>query len=320
VGPKRAADLERFGLRTVEDVLYHLPFRYEDRRALKSLRALVVGEEATTRGEVSRVHEGVAGRRGRRLLGVVLRDAEGLLLLVWFHQIQYFRRRFTVGQHVLVHGKVEPPLGGGPRRMIHPDVEVLAADEEPAALARVVPVYEKPTEMHPGAMRRIAHAAVAEFADRVPSALPPAIAARQRVIDLARALHYLHVPPPEADLAALGAARSLAHHSLIFDELFFLQLGLALRRSAAGATPGTAFPASPRLVPALRARLPFRPTGAQERAFAEIGADLARPHPMHRLLQGDVGSGKTLVALLAALTVVEAGGQAAIMAPTELLA
>jgi ATP-dependent DNA helicase RecG len=121
-------------------------------------------------------------------------------------------------------------------------------------------------------------------------------------------------------VAALDASTSLAHRSLILDELFFLQLGLALRRSAAGAARGTAFPVSTRLVPALRRALPFRPTGAQERAFAEIAADLAAPHPTRRLLQGDVGSGKTLVALLAALTVVEAGAQAAIMAPTELLA
>jgi ATP-dependent DNA helicase RecG len=315
VGPKRAADLARFGLDTVEDVLYHLPFRYEDRRALQPLHALRVGEEATAVGEVARVHE---TRGGRRALEVVLRDADALLVLVWFHQIPWFRRRLAEGQRLLVHGRVEAPLRSGPRRIIHPEIEVLGGDE--AVAPRVVPVYEKPTEMHAGAMRRIAQAAVGEFADRVPSALPPAVAARQRVVDLGRALRHVHTPPPEADLDALGSGRSLAHRSLIFDELFFLQLGLALRRSAAGQEPGVVFPPSTRLVPALRARLPFRPTGAQERAFAEIGADLAAPHPMRRLLQGDVGSGKTLVALFAALAVVEAGAQVALMAPTELLA
>src|SRR5439155_696721 len=135
-------------------------------------------------------------------------------------------------------------------------------DEDPAALPRIVPVYEKPTAMHPGAMRRIAQAAVEEFAERVPSALPPAVAARQRVIDLPRALRHVHTPAPEADLQALGEVRSLAHRSLIFDELFFLQLGLALRRSAAGQEPGTAFPPSTRLVPALQRRLPFRSPGS----------------------------------------------------------
>src|SRR6185503_9325417 len=131
---------------------------------------------------------------------------------------------------------------------------------------------------------------------------------------------WVHQPPPTADVVVLDRGESHAHRSLIFDELFFLQLGLALRRSTAVAERGVAFPVSARLVPALRKALPFQPTGAQERAFAEIAADLARPHPMRRLLQGDVGSGKTLVALMAALMVVEAGAQAAIMAPTELLA
>ena len=318
VGPKRGTDLARFGLGTVEDLLYHLPFRYEDRRALRPLAALQVGEEATAVGEVTRAREGRVGRRGRRILEVVLRDPGGVLLLVWFHQIPYFSRRLSPGQRLVVHGKVEPPLGAAAPRMIHPEIETLGPDEPVAA--RVLPVYEKPTEMHVGAMRRIVHAAVEEFADRAPSALPAEVAARQRLVDLPRALRHVHCPAPEADLEALGGSRSLAHRSLIFDELFFLQLGLALRRSAAGQEPGTAFPRSTRLVLALRARLPFRPTGAQERAFTEIEEDLARPHPMRRLLQGDVGSGKTLVALLAALTVIEAGDQAVLMAPTELLA
>jgi ATP-dependent DNA helicase RecG len=320
VGPKRAADLERFGLRTVEDVLYHLPFRYEDRRALRPLSALTVGEEQTTTGEVARVHEGRTGRRARNVLEVVLRDGDALLLLVWFHQIAYFGRRLRPGQRLVVHGRVEPPLGGGPRRIIHPEIETLVEGEDEARLARIVPIYEKPTEVHVATMRRIVQAAVTELAEGVPSAVPPAVAARQRLVDLGRALRHVHCPAPEADLAALGAASSPAHRALVFDELFFLQLGLALRRSAVGQEPGTAFPASARLVPALRARLPFRPTGAQERAFAEIAADLAAPHPMRRLLQGDVGSGKTLVALMAALTVIDAGAQAALMAPTELLA
>src|SRR4030095_3495054 len=150
--------------------------------------------------------------------------------------------------------------------------------------------------------------------------VPPDIARRQRLMDPARALRHVHLPPADADLAALGAATSLAHRSLIFDELFFLQLGLALSRSAAIEEPGTAFAAGARRPRTLRATLPFALTRAQERAVAEISADLARPHPMRRLLQGDVGSGKTLVALLAALAVIDAGWQAALMAPTELLA
>ncbi len=320
VGPKRAEELGRFGLHTVEDLLYHLPFRYEDRRALRPLAALKVGEEATAIGTVAKVKETRAGRQGRSVLEVWLRDAEALLVLVWFHQIGWFKRRFREGQRLVVHGRVDLPLGSGPRRIVHPEVEELAPDEHTAALARIVPVYEKPTPMHAGAMRRIVQGAVARFAERVPSVLPAAIAAKHQLMDLGRALHAVHEPTPEVDLGKLGAATSPAHRSLIFDELFFLQLGLALRRTAAGREAGTGFAPSTRLAPALRAALPFRPTGAQERALGEIGADLAAPHPMRRLLQGDVGSGKTLVALLAALGPIEAGYQAALMAPTELLA
>jgi ATP-dependent DNA helicase RecG len=319
VGPKRAPELARFGLATVEDLLYHLPFRYEDRRVVQRVRELVVGCEASTEGEVAGVRQAVVGRGRRRLLEVVLRDGPDVVLLVWFNQLGYFAQRFTPGQRLLVHGRVDPPLGNGPSRIVHPDVLVLGEDDA-GARAAVLPVYEKPTGMPVGVMRRLVHAAVDAHVARVPAALPVAVARRQRVIEPAQALRYLHAPPNEANLDALNAARSLAHRSLAFDELFFLQLGLALRRSAAGRVRGTAFPPSVRLVPALRAALPFRATAAQDRTFAEIARDLAEPHPMRRLLQGDVGSGKTLVGLLAALTVVEHGHQAAFMAPTELLA
>jgi ATP-dependent DNA helicase RecG len=319
VGAKRAAELARFGLGTVEDLLYHLPFRYEDRRVVTRLRDLVVGSDVGTEGEVAHVRQTVVGRSRRPVLEVALRDGPHVVLLVWFNQVGYFARRFTAGERLLVHGRVEPPLGNGPSRIVHPDVVALG-DDAAEARAAILPVYEKPTGMPAGVMRRLVHAAVEAHAARAPGVLPAAVARRHRVIPPVRALRYLHAPPNEANLEALNAARSLAHRSLAFDELFFLQLGLALRRSTAGRARGTAVPASRRLVPALRAALPFRPTAAQERAFEEIARDLAEPHPMRRLLQGDVGSGKTLVGLLAALTVVEAGHQVAFMAPTELLA
>jgi ATP-dependent DNA helicase RecG len=320
VGPKRSGELARFGLKTVEDVLYHLPFRYEDRRVVTPMRLLEVGIDAGTVGTVASVREGRVGRARRPILEVVLTDGPSALQLVWWNQLAYFRTRFVEGRRLLVHGRVEASLGVGPLRMAHPDVTMLDVEDEPGTKAGLVPVYEKPTPWPVSAMRRIVHAAVADFADRVPAGLPPAIAARQRVVDPARALRWVHDPPPTADAPTLDRGGTTAHRSLVFDELFFLQLGLALRRSTAVAEPGTAFPPSAKLVAALRESLPFRPTGAQERAFAEIAEDLARPHPMRRLLQGDVGSGKTLVALMAALMVVEAGAQATIMAPTELLA
>jgi ATP-dependent DNA helicase RecG len=320
VGPKRSAELVRFGLETIEDVLFHLPFRYDDRRRVTAMRDLPLGEEAGTVGEVASVREMRVGRSRRPLLEVVLHDGPSALQLVWFNQLAYFRTRFRVGQRLLVHGRVEGPLGGGPLRIAHPDVTVLGPDDPPEARAGIVPVYEKPTPWPVSAMRRIVQTAVAEHADHVPAGIPPDVAARLRLLDPARALRWVHDPPPTADVGTLDRGDSLAHRSLVFDELFFLQLGLALRRSATVREPGTSFPPSVRLVPALRAALPFTPTRAQERAAAEIAADLAEPHPMRRLLQGDVGSGKTLVALMVALGVVETGAQVAIMAPTELLA
>jgi ATP-dependent DNA helicase RecG len=320
VGPKRSAELVRFGLKTVEDVLYHLPFRYEDRRRVTPMRELAVGVDGGTVGEVVSVRELRVGRTRRPLLEVVVHDGPALLQLVWFNQLAYFRTRFQPGQRLLVHGRVDPAVGSGPLRMTHPDVTPLGPDDDPSTRAGLVPVYEKPTPWPVSAMRRIVESAVDDFADRVPAGLPVVVATRRRLLDPARALRWVHRPPPTADLPTLDAGATLAHRSLVFDELFFLQLGLAIRRSSAAAEVGTAFGPSARLVGALRASLPFRPTGAQERAAAEIGSDLATPHPMRRLLQGDVGSGKTLVALMAALQVVEAGAQAAIMAPTELLA
>src|SRR5262249_30806373 len=214
----------------------------------------------------------------------------------------------------------EAAMGFGGLRMVHPEVTVLEADDVEESGPPILPVYEKPTAMHGGVMRRLVQAAATDVAERVPSVLPPTVAARARVVDIARALAHVHLPAAEADIEALGEGRSIAHRSLVFDELFFLQLGLALRRSAVVAEAGTAFAPSQRLADALRGRLGVAPTGAQERAVAEIARDLAVAHPMRRLLQGDVGSGKTLVAVMAALGVLEAGHQVALMAPTELLA
>jgi ATP-dependent DNA helicase RecG len=320
IGPKRAAELERFGLSTVEDVLHHLPFRYEDRRRVVPLSDVRVGEEATVEAAVVEMRQPFVARRRQRLLEVVVGDRSQALVLVWFHQTGSVARRLRVGQRLLVHGRVEAPFGNGPARMVHPSVTELGDDEVAADRAAVVPVYEKPTGMPVAVMRRVIRDAVSALAGRVPAALPAALAERHRMLEPARALTQLHLPPADADVAALAEGRSPAHRALAFDELFFLQLGLMLRRRRAVHETGRAFPPSERLVPALVERVPFTLTAGQLEAIGDVVCDLGRPHPMRRLLQGDVGSGKTLVALAAALTVIEAGAQAALMAPTELLA
>jgi ATP-dependent DNA helicase RecG len=315
VGPRRAEQLRRFGIATVEDLLYHLPFRYEDRRTLSTVRALRVGEVASVVGELTHLAERHVGRSQRRILEGVLRDDTGLLALTWFHQVTYFHRRFEVGQRCLVHGKVESGPTGQ-KRMVHPEIET-GSDLEAQG---ILPVYAKPTTMSVGVIRQIARRAVAEWAPRLPSVLPTPVARRARVMDLAHAMQQLHAPDRDADVEALNSARSAAHRSVVFDELFFLQLGMALRRRAVERESGLALPEHGHLTGPLTTLLPFALTGAQHRALRDIRADMAQPHPMHRLLQGDVGSGKTIVALFAALVAVENGYQAAFMAPTELLA
>jgi ATP-dependent DNA helicase RecG len=315
VGPRRAEILRKFGLETVEDVLYHVPFRYDDRRTLTTVRALRVGTVASVVGHLTHLAERYVGRAQRRILEGVLRDDTGLLALTWFHQIGYFKTRFSVGQRCLVHGKVESGPTGQ-KRIVHPEVEV----DPDLDGAGILPIYSKPAALSAGVMRKIVHDTFADFGRCLPSVLPAAIARHAHVSDLASAMRLIHLPQRDADVDALNGLRSLGHRSLVFDELFFLQLGMALRRRSVELETGVSLPRGGVLSTGLRAALPFTLTAAQGRVIAEILADMERPHPLHRLVQGDVGSGKTIVALFAAMVAIENGYQAAFMAPTELLA
>jgi ATP-dependent DNA helicase RecG len=316
VGPRRAEQLRKFGITTLEDVLYHLPFRYEDRRRVREIAAIQVGEEASVIGELVELAERRVGRGGRRILEGVLRDATGLLGLTWYNQVTYFRSRYRSGARLLVYGKVDRSPGGG-KRIVHPEVD-LAPEAETGA--GVLPVYEKPTSMSVGLIRKIIQQAAQQAAELAPSVLPAETAARAGVMDAAAALRAIHLPQPDVDVDRLNRCTSAAHRSLVFDELFYLQLGMSLRRRQSEAESGIELRRSGALTDRLAALLPFTLTAAQRRVLEQIYADMARPHPMHRLVQGDVGSGKTIVALFAALVAIENGAQAALMAPTELLA
>jgi len=315
VGPRRAEEFRKFGISTIEDLLYHLPFRYEDRRRVRKIGDLQVGEEASVIGELTHLSERTVGRAQRRILEGVLRDETGLLGLTWYHQMAYFRHRYRIGQRLLVHGKIER-LPGQSKRIVHPEIDA-QPDESGQG---VLPVYNKPTTMTVGAMRKLVQQAVRTFAELVPSALPPWTAQTAGVAELGTALAQVHLPAPEANIQELNNFTSIGHRSLVFDELFFLQLGMALRRRAVIREMGRSLPRLGHLSDRLLQSLPFRLTAAQQRVLREIYADMAQPHPMHRLVQGDVGSGKTIVALFGALVAIENGYQAAFMAPTELLA
>ncbi|MEM7411699.1 MAG: ATP-dependent DNA helicase RecG [Myxococcota bacterium] len=325
LGPRRAELLAKRGIRSVEDLLYRLPASYDDRRHLDTIGSLQVGRHATFVARV--LGSGFAGWRGRggrggRLFEAVVGDETGTVQLKWFRGTEALERTVAKGALLLVTGDVKRYRFS--LELQHPEVELLQAEPDegadPEVPRRIVPRYATPDGLHPRALRRAVAKAVADFSDLVPGRLPDALVQERSLPTPAEALRALHLPDLDADAVALSDARSPGHERLILEELYLLELGLALRRDRQARAPGLALQTQgPRLTAALRG-LPFRLTGAQQRVWKEIAGDLARPHPMSRLLEGDVGSGKTVLAYLAAVAVAESGHQTALMAPTELLA
>ena len=324
VGPAIAEKLSAKGLATVGDLLLNLPRRYEDRRTPRTIDEAPLGERSMIVGTIVKAHE-AHGRRRR--LEVLLRDAAGAhLVLLWFHYRGSMLQRLAPGTRVLVSGEVRAGYRGGGKTITHPDVEPLGADAAPAALkdddsfGRIVPVYTEVEGVPARSFRRIERRAVDEYLQFVPDALPPAIRARRKLLGLAEALREAHFPDRFADAAANGRPGGEPRRRLAFEELFLVQLGLALRRRGVKVEPGIAFRADPVTLERIVKALPWPLTGAQGRAVRAIADDMRRTEPMNRLLQGDVGSGKTAVALCAALVAAEDGYQTALMAPTEILA
>jgi ATP-dependent DNA helicase RecG len=325
IGAKRAAALEKKGLATVSDLLFRLPARYDDRRDLVRIADLEVGRRATFVASVRTADfaPGRVGRAGfRRVLHALVSDETGSVELKWFRGGEAVRSMLEKGKALLVTGEVSRYRFS--KELVHPEIEPLAEDAADGAavatLRQVVPEYGGPEGVPPRALRRYVQSAVADYADLVEGHLPARVVAQRKLPEAAAALVAIHVPEPDADPVALAARRTPAHERLVLEELYLLELGLALRRARREREPGV-----PIAAPAARRRraaaaLPFRLTAAQARVLDEIAADLALPHPMNRLLQGDVGSGKTAVAFLAAIAAAEAGHQTALMAPTELLA
>jgi ATP-dependent DNA helicase RecG len=319
VGPKRAELLEKGGLATVEDLIFHLPFRYEDRRNVVALDQTGMGEIVTLFGKITGARE-VRMRGGRRtMLTARFSDDSGWLSLVWFHQASYFKKRLDSDDSWVVHGKVEASRRGG-IQIVHPEIDAVGADEDLADIARIVPVYQKPTDVPQAAIRMAVGRAVEEAAHQALSVVPDEIRERQDLVPLSKALRDVHAPDHSVEPASLLRFATPSHRTLIFEELFALQTGMNLRKKAREAIAGTTIPAAPKRITEFTKLLPFELTGAQKRVIGEIAEDLAQPHPMNRLVHGDVGSGKTVVAFAAALQACAAGYQVAVMAPTELLA
>jgi len=319
IGPQRARLLGNLGLRTVEDALYYLPARHEDRSQFTPLRSLKPEQVTTVSGVIRAVSPPPRGRP-RAPLSVLLGDGTGFLTCVWFGQ-GYLERLFRRGQRLIVHGKAQR-YRSGPLQMQVKDFEIVEDEggegagepgDETLHTGRLVPVYGLTRGLTARPMRRLMKRLVDGYVDGLEDPLPDALRARHHLEVLSVALRAGHFPKSEADYAA-------ARRRLVYDEFLLLQLGLAIRRQRQGRQPGLAMNPPGALARRLLASLPFALTPAQERVWREIRVDMAAPYPMNRLLQGDVGSGKTIVAALAVLTAVEAGYQAALMAPTEILA
>ena len=324
VGPTVAKMLAEKGVLTTEDLLYHLPFRYEDRQNPVSLDELKPGEVASVIGEV----RGSALLRTRRMPLFELTVGQGrhALKCVWFNA-PYLKDKFQAGQTVAVYGKVEPSRSTTNFKMIQPQFEILpdaTADAETKMLevGRITPVYESlgGSRLASRWQRRVIFNLLESMRGAVPECLPQSMLGRLDFPDRETALREVHFPPEGTPLSELKSFSTPAHRRLIFEEFFFLELGLELKRRRMKERIGVAFATNDKVREAIREVLPFHPTSAQKRALGEIVADMRAPHPMRRLLQGDVGSGKTIVAFQAMLVAMENGYQAALMAPTEILA
>jgi ATP-dependent DNA helicase RecG len=352
VGERVAAALATRGVETVEDLLYHLPFRYEDRLNPRPMAELVAGTMASVIGEV----RGTVLLRTRSgpIFEMTLGQGLGTVKCMWFHGA-YLKDKFKLGQMVAVYGKLEPSrsamaaaaiagqgASAGRFKMIQPQFEILpepgatGADAEFAMLemGRIVPVYESLGGTTPwGAkltskwMRRVVWSVFEELVEgegathiHAAETLPAAMLKRLGLPSRMEALKAVHFPEAGTPMLELMSSATPAHRRLIFEELFYLELGLELKRRRMRDRVGTAFATGPAVREAIKQVLPFHPTAAQKRVLGEIVTDMRKPQPMRRLLQGDVGSGKTIVAMQAALVAIENGTQAALMAPTEILA
>jgi len=317
--------LETKGLLTVEDLLGYAPFRYEDRSNVKTIAQLAPGEVATVIAEVKSTK--LTGFRGRNLglVETIFIDSSGETLRgKWFRPHGgYLADKFTPGLKVALFGKIELDNYTGDLLIMNPEDEILTGDEAEGDAGlhtgRIVPIYEAAGKVTTRVLRSLLDRILGSI-EPLEDHLPQAILDSLKLPGRWSAIQLLHFPAQGADLRLLNAFRTPAHWRLIFEEFFWLECGLTLKRARARVQPGIAFELTDRVRDKIKAMLPFKPTGAQKRVLKEIAADMQTPHPMSRLLQGDVGSGKTLVAAEAAVIAIENGYQAGVLAPTEILA
>jgi ATP-dependent DNA helicase RecG len=339
IGPRLAEVLAAKGIATVDDLLHYLPFRYEDRLNPRSVAELRAGEMATVIAEVR--NSGLFRTRRMPIFQLTVGQGRARLKCIWFNAA-YLQDRFQAGQMVALYGKVEEDRDGQlqimqPQFEILGDININANDEAGVEAAekeaemkaaasleigRIVPIYESAGQgkLTPRWFRRMIRWTLDNLNPDLPDPIPAVVRGHLSLISLRQALWKVHWPDAGESFTDLQSSRTAAHIRMIFDELFFIELGLELRRREQKAQTGVAFQLNAGVREAIKKILPFHPTAAQKRVLKEIATDMQTSHPMRRLLQGDVGSGKTIVAFQAAIIAIENGYQVALMAPTEILA
>jgi ATP-dependent DNA helicase RecG len=320
VGPARARLLERLGLRTLEDMLFYFPWRYEDRKNLKKICDLNYGNLETTMCEVVSAGIITTPRKRMKIFELTVTDRTGFLKSRWFNQ-PYLERYFKKGQKVILSGTVKgnPYSMGGPE-MENPDFELVGDEDTFIHTSRIVPVYKSTEGISPKQIRTLMFHAVSNFPSLIEDYLPADILKKNSLKPLPWAVKEMHFPEEFTDVNALNKGESPQHRRIAFDEFFMLELGLAALKKREILEKGIRFEDKGILVDKFLRNLPFKLTAAQERVIAEIKGDMLKPTPMNRLVHGDVGCGKTVVALMSMLVAVENGYQACLMAPTEILA
>jgi len=329
VGPRIAEVLAAKGIHTVGDLLHYLPFRYEDRLNPRGISELRAGEMASVIGEVR--NSGLFRTRSKPIFQLTIGQGRARLRCLWFNAT-YLQDKFTPGQMIALYGKVEEDQRTRELQIIQPQFELLGDSTESGSsdvdkkaaesleIGRIVPIYEAIGRVTPRWFRRIIRTALENLTPEFPDPIPAAVRSHLGLVSPRAALWNVHWPEPGESLADLQSSRTPAHIRMIFDELFFVELGLELKRRQLKAQTGIAFQLDDRVRSAIKKILPFHPTAAQKRVLKEIAADMEKPYPMRRLLQGEVGSGKTIVSFEAAIIAIENGYQVALMAPTEILA
>jgi len=334
VGPQRARLLARIGIETVKDALFYLPYRYEDRSSIKKIARLSPEEIQTVQGKIIKtdVITPTPKRPRLKIFEAVITDGSGALKAKWFNQV-YLKNVFKTGQQVVLYGTVKVNYWGSGFEIVNPEYEIL--DEEDNAQAaddreqkteigihtgRIVPVYRLTEGLSQKNLRGIMYAVVGNSTPAVSDFIPQEIIKEYGLPGIQESLRNIHFPSSSSSLNDLNGGTSPYHRRLSFDEIFTLQIGLAAIKKREVLEKGIPFSPGGKLVNSLLAKLPFKLTPAQERVFSEIINDMRSPAPMNRLIQGDVGCGKTITALMSMLTAVECGYQSALMAPTEILA